>query len=240
MSRRGLVIVVFVQFAALFGGSAVLIGDNGWDDGAITLAFARTFARHGLVALTPHSETVEGFSSVSWFLLNALPALARPSFERAIPLSQVLSVLSICASTALLGRTCALLRLDRLWTTLTVVTFAAWGCSFYEAGNGMEMGLLAAAFPGAGQRAALASAARVLAGAGVFLAVTTRFEAVVYVALLALSVVSVPGRRAFWVDRRRVRRHRPAAFGAGGLPCSGTFCRTRSGQSDGHPTPRSA
>jgi hypothetical protein len=35
--------------------------------------------------------------------------------------------------------------------------------------------------------------------AGVFLAVTTRFEAVVYVALLALGVVSVRGRRAFWV-----------------------------------------
>ena len=37
-----------------------------------------------------------------------------------------------------------------------------------------------------------------LLGAGVVLAVTTRFEAVLYVGLLALSVASVPGRRAFW------------------------------------------
>jgi hypothetical protein len=198
VSRRGLVIVVFVQFAALVG-ACVLIGDNGWDDGAITLAFARTFARHGVVALTPRSETVEGFSSVSWFLLNALPALARPSFERAILFSQVLSVVSICASTALLGRTCSLLRLDRRWTTLTVITFAAWGCSFHEAANGMEMGLLAAAFL-ALVNELLSPQPRVFwLAAGVFLAVTTRFEAVVYVALLALGVVSVRGRRAFWV-----------------------------------------
>ena len=77
MSRTGIAIVVAAQFAALIAVS-LLIGDNGWDDGAITLAFAKTFAHHGLVALTPHSETVEGFSSVSWFLLNALAALPRP------------------------------------------------------------------------------------------------------------------------------------------------------------------
>src|SRR6185503_9981556 len=102
----------------------------GWDDGAITLAFARTFARHGRVALTPHSEVVEGFSSVSWFLLNAAAALGRPSYHAAILISQVLSALCIGASTVLLARTCALLRLDRWVVTLTVVTFAAWGCSF--------------------------------------------------------------------------------------------------------------
>jgi hypothetical protein len=35
-------------------------------------------------------------------------------------------------------------------------------------------------------------------GLGVVLAVTTRFEALLYVGLLAVTVVSVPGRRAFW------------------------------------------
>ncbi len=197
MSRRGLAIVVCVQFAALIA-VCLLIGDNGWDDGAITLAFSRTFAQHGRVALTPHSEIVEGFSSVSWFLLNALPALARPSFHTAILLSQVWAALCICLSTALLARTCALLRLDRLWATLTVLTFAAWGCSFAEASNGMEMGLLAAAVL-VMVNELLAPRPRLwVLGAGVILAVTTRFEAVLYVALLALSVASVPGRRAFW------------------------------------------
>jgi hypothetical protein len=196
VSRRGLAIVVCVQFAALIA-VCLLIGDNGWDDGAITLAFSRTFAQHGRVALTPHSETVEGFSSVSWFLLNALPALARPSFHTAILLSQVLSALCICLTTVLLGRTCALLRLDKLWATLTVLTFAAWGCSFAEASNGMEMGLLAAAILVVVNELLAPRPRLFWLGAGVVLAVTTRFEAVLYVALLALSVASVPGRRAF-------------------------------------------
>jgi hypothetical protein len=197
VSRLGLALVVFVQFAALIA-VCLLIGDNGWDDGAITLAFSRTFAHHGLIALTPHSETVEGFSSVSWFLLNALVALARPSFHASILASQVLSVLCICACTALLARTCALLRLDRLFSTLTVLTFAAWGCSFYEASNGMEMGLLAAAFLVMVNELLLPQPRLLWLGIGVVLAVLTRFEAVLYVALLGLSVLFVPRRRAFW------------------------------------------
>ena len=197
MSRRSVAIVCLLQFVALVV-VCLLIGDNGWDDGAITLSFARTFARHGRIALTPRSEVVEGFSSVSWFLLNALVGLARPSYRAAIFLSQVLSALSICATTVLLARTCTLLKLDRLFTTLTVVAFAAWGCSFAEASNGMEMGLLAAAFLVMVNELLSPQPRMLWLGAGAALAVTTRFEALFYVALLALTVVSVPGRRAFW------------------------------------------
>jgi len=176
-----------------------VVGDNGWDDGAITLAFARTFARYGRIALTPQSETVEGFSSVAWFLLNALAGLARPSFHAAIVVSQVLSALCICACTVLLARSCALLRLDKLFSTLTVVGFAVWGCSFSEASNGMEMGLLAATFLVMVNELLSPQPRMWLLGAGVVVAVATRFEAVLYVGLLALSVASVPRRRAFWV-----------------------------------------
>src|SRR5439155_6592682 len=86
-----------------------------------------------------------------------------------------------------------------LWATLTVVAFAAWGCSFYEAANGMEMGLLAAAILAIVNELLSPRPRPFWLAAGVVLAVTTRFEAVVYVALLALAVVAVPGRRAFWV-----------------------------------------
>ncbi len=196
VSRSRVAVVVLLQSAALMS-VCLLIGDNGWDDGAITLAFARTFARHGRVALTPGSEVVEGFSSVSWFLLNALAALGRPSYRAAILISQALSVLSIGACTALLARSCALLRMDRLFATLTVIAFAAWGCSFSEAGNGMEMGLLAAACLLMINELLSPEPRLWLLGAGVVLAVTTRFEAVLYVGLLAASVSSVPGRRAF-------------------------------------------
>lgn len=174
------------------------IGDNGWDDGAITVAFARTFARHGRVALTPRSEVVEGFSSVSWLLLNALAGLARPAYRGAILVSQALSVLCIGGCTLLLARTCALLRLDRFWSALVVIVFAAWGCSFSEAANGMEMGLLAAACLLIVNELLSPQPRLILLCAGVVLAVTTRFEAVLYVGLLAASVMFVPGRRAFW------------------------------------------
>lgn len=197
VSRPGLAIVVLVQLAALVA-VCLLVGDNGWDDGAITVAFSRTFARAGLIALTPHSETVEGFSSVSWFLLNALAALGRPSYGASILASQLLAAVGICASTLLLARSCALLRLDRLFSTLTVITFAAWGGSFSEASNGMEMGLLAAAFLVLINELLLPQPRLLLLGAGVVVAVTTRFEAVATVGLVALSVASVPGRRAFW------------------------------------------
>jgi hypothetical protein len=193
---RVTVVVVLLQCAALMSVS-LLIGDNGWDDGAITLAFARTFARHGRVALTPSSEVVEGFSSVSWFLLNALAALARPSYRVAIAVSQALSVLCLGACTVLLARTCALLRLGRLFSTLTLIAFAAWGGWFSEAGNGMEMGLLALACLLMINELLSPRPRLSLLGAGAALAVTTRFEAVLYVGLLALSVVRVPGRRAF-------------------------------------------
>jgi hypothetical protein len=198
MSRRSVALVCLLQFTALLL-VCLRIGDHGWDDGAITLAFARTFAGHGRIALTPRSEIVEGFSSVSWFLLNGLAALARPSSRAAIATSQVLSALSICATTALLARTCALLRFDKLFATLTVVAFAAWGCSFGEAGNGMEMGLLAAAFLLMVNELLSPQPRMPWLATGVVLAVTTRFEALLYVGLLALSVLSVPGRRAFWV-----------------------------------------
>ena len=197
MSRRFVALVCLFQFTALVV-VCLRIGDHGWDDGAITLAFARTFARHGRIALTPRSEVVEGFSSISWFLLNSLAALARPSYRVAIFVSQVLSALSICATTVLLARTCALLRFDRFFATMTVVAFAAWGCSFGEAGNGMEMGLLAAAFLIMVNEMLSPQPRTLWLGIGVVLAVTTRFEALFYVALLALSVLAIPGRRAFW------------------------------------------
>jgi len=197
VSRRGLAAVVLLQLAALLT-VCVLVGDNGWDDGAITLAFSRTFAGHGAVALTPRSETVEGFSSVSWWLLNAAVAVARPSFASAILLSQVLAALSICGVTLLLARTCALLGLDRRWTTGTVIVFAAWGCSFSEASNGMEMGLLAVAILSMVNQLLSPRPRPAWLAVGAALAVTTRFEAALYVAALGAAVVTVRGRRAFW------------------------------------------
>lgn len=197
MSRLVLASIVLLQLAALTT-VCILIGDNGWDDGAITLAFARTFAHHGRIALTSHSEVVEGFSTVSWFLLNAGAALLRPSFHGAILAAQLLAAGSICVSTVLLARTCALLGFDKLFSHLTVLTFAAWGCSFFEASNGMEMGLLAAAFLVMLNELLSTRPRLPWLATGVVVAVATRFEALAYVGLLAATVLLLRQRRAFW------------------------------------------
>lgn len=196
VSRSTLALVVLLQCAALIS-VCWLIGDNGWDDGAITLAFARTFARHGRVALTGQSEAVEGFSSVSWFLLNGLIALGRPSYRAAIALSQALSIVCLGACTLLFARTCTLMELGRRFSPLTVIAFAGWGCSFSEASNGMEMGLLTAACLLMTNELLSPRPRLLLLGAAVALALTTRFEAVLYVGLLAVAVFAVAGRRAF-------------------------------------------
>jgi hypothetical protein len=195
--RSRVALVVLLQCAALIA-VCLFIGDNGWDDGAITLAFARTLSRHGRVALTPRSEVVEGFSSVSWLLLNALVGLARPAYRATLLISQALSVFCIGACTALVARTCRLLLLEEPFSTLTVIAFAAWGCSFSEAANGMEMGLLAAACLLIVNELLSPRPRLWLLCAGVVVAITTRFEAVLYVGLLGVAAVSVPGRRAFW------------------------------------------
>jgi hypothetical protein len=71
--------------------TAFLVRANAWDDGAITLAYSRTFAATGRIALTAVSEQVEGSSSTEWFLINALISLLRPEFEGAILAAQLMA-----------------------------------------------------------------------------------------------------------------------------------------------------
>src|SRR3981081_777712 len=97
--RTPLYAAVALQLLALFL-AVRFVGRGAWDDGAITLAFSKTFAQTGRISLTPLSEQVEGFSSLSWFVINAGIAGFKPGFAQAIAVSQVLSaaflVISLC------------------------------------------------------------------------------------------------------------------------------------------------
>ena len=55
--------VVFVTVLIAHIAIALAVGPESWDDGFITLSFARTFAETGHIALTPVSEQVEGATS---------------------------------------------------------------------------------------------------------------------------------------------------------------------------------
>ncbi len=99
-----------VVFAATFLLHVVVVSvvrDRGWDDGAITMAFADTFAHTGRISITPSSEVVEGFSSPFWLLL--LSGVYRPlplGFDGMILAAQLLAAL------------CAALGATLLWSLL--------------------------------------------------------------------------------------------------------------------------
>ena len=120
---------------------ALMVGEVAWDDGYITLAFARTFAETGHIGLTPVSETVEGATSPLWFLLMAgIYKLGVTSFYGFHFASQL--VAALCAA----GAAVLLYRLIRPYAPA-----AAWWIAFVlmmlgpfrtETTNGMEMTLL--------------------------------------------------------------------------------------------------
>jgi hypothetical protein len=141
-------VVVAVVVFAVHLVVVMIIRENGWDDGSITAAFARTFARYGRIALTPQSEEVEGFSSPAWFLLlSAGCSLGSCGFEQNIRTGQILAALF--AST---GASIAFLTLRRLVGAAAAGTLAVaiFICSPFlnETMNGMEMSLLAAIITG--------------------------------------------------------------------------------------------
>lgn len=130
----GLFCATFSAHAAL----ALFIGANGWDDGSITLAFARTFADFGHIALTPASETVEGFSSPFWFLLTAGTFRVLPlDFDGMILAGQLWSGL-FAALGALLVYT-MVRPYGRLQAWLLGLVLFGYGPFLNETINGMEM-----------------------------------------------------------------------------------------------------
>jgi len=122
---------------------ATVVGANGWDDGAITLAFARTFADSGQIAVTHLSETVEGFSSPLWFLLNAvMRRTTGANFGQLIFASQVWAGICSSVGAVLLF---ILARRHTSWViagTFSVIIFVSAGF-LNETMNGMEMTALA-------------------------------------------------------------------------------------------------
>lgn len=120
---------------------SLAVGEVAWDDGYITLAFARTFAETGHIGLTPLSESVEGATSPLWFLLMAgIYKLGITSFYGFHLASQLIA--AVCAATAAV----LLYRLVR-----PSAPAAAWWIAFLalilgpfrtETANGMEMTLL--------------------------------------------------------------------------------------------------
>jgi hypothetical protein len=94
-----------VAYAALSLTAIALVGPYGWDDGAITVAYARTLGRHGLFALTPASVSAEGTSSLLMTAMLAMGQwLLQPGFLEAIRTAQLLSFIALSATLVLVWR----------------------------------------------------------------------------------------------------------------------------------------
>jgi hypothetical protein len=113
-----------------------------WDDSAITLGFARTFAATGRIEPTPGSGIVEGYSTTLWMLAMTLAArvIASP-----VALLAFAKISTLCLNLMNI----VLIRLWlQSWNSELVANLAAGTTAccwmFYETVNGMETPLLLA------------------------------------------------------------------------------------------------
>lgn len=128
--------------------AVLLTGGYGWDDGAITLAYAQTLAEAGRFAITPASPAAEGASSLAFTILAALPfALGDFGFGAALAIGRLLALIGlVCA--ALLFRRLIADAVGGVWAVVLTVAVFALPVFQAEIVNGMEMTLFAAAMLG--------------------------------------------------------------------------------------------
>lgn len=112
-----------------------------WDDAAITAACSRTWAETGRIALTPASQVVESFSSVSWFLLLSIPYFFTHNPDAGLIWMKLLSACFLLLSLRLIY-VIARRQLDNHPAAIvSVLLFAYCYASDREMEDGMEMTL---------------------------------------------------------------------------------------------------
>lgn len=108
-----------------------------WDDSAITLGFARTFAATGAIAPTPGSPIVEGYSTTLWMFLMAAVARLAPSPDALLAAAKLATILLDMAA-VVLARRFAARTLAEPWACLAAAVFGLQLATFHETINGME------------------------------------------------------------------------------------------------------
>jgi hypothetical protein len=121
-----------------------LVGPYGWDDGAITLAYAKTLSEHKVVALTGASEIVEGSSSLLYvFLIALLHKFIGFDFTGFILASQILAFSAVCATLVSVFMSLKSSIKNPLYQSLIIVLLGTLPMFTTEIFNGMEMSLFA-------------------------------------------------------------------------------------------------
>jgi hypothetical protein len=130
-------------------------------------------------------------------LLNALVALARPSFAGAILASQLLTLATLVGSAAVMDRIGVVSGSSELARFAALGTLAFMGPLFSETVNGMEMGLLTLAALVIVRRLYFEPGAATGLAAAVAVFVATRFEAAFYLPFLLAPLVARGRAREF-------------------------------------------
>lgn len=137
----GLLCLLFVGQALLF---THMVGAYAWDDGAITLAYARTLAETGNFSLTSNSEVVEGSSSLLFCLLAALGhRVFAFDFDQFLLFSRTLAFLFSLSTAALLFHGLKRYMPDTAPRLLITGLTLCMPMFIRESLNGMEMTLFA-------------------------------------------------------------------------------------------------
>jgi hypothetical protein len=189
------VVVLLGTFLVVNLAGIYLTGPYAWDDGAITLAYARTLAEHGIFALTGASEIVEGSSSLLLtVLMTALYRLLPMGFDDFILASQLTAFLWVCLILVLLYRNLDSAIEDPFHRALLVLLLGTLPMFTSEVLNGMEMSLFALLL-------AALSVAHQARSRWIFvlipLLLLCRFESIFYL-LLAFTLL-------FWIDPKERR-----------------------------------
>lgn len=126
--------------AVLYGALIFAVGPYAWDDGAITLSFARTLAESGRFSLTPLSDVTEGTSSLLYvFLFAGMWKVLNPDFYSAILMGQVVSLGFLITNTLLIYEFSCRALSSRLSAIAIAGFYVLIPMNFREVINGMEM-----------------------------------------------------------------------------------------------------
>jgi hypothetical protein len=139
--RKAAFLSCFVM-PALYLAGALLCLHSGWDDGAITVAYGRTYFHTGLLSLTPVSTAVEGTSSLLWAVVIGLASYAAQDPACLLGISKTFSAVCFLFFLLLFRRFAGVI-LDPEYRDAAVITMSLAVTPLAEIANGMEMNLYA-------------------------------------------------------------------------------------------------
>lgn len=188
------VIGAHIVFAAMFWYTT-------WDDSAITLAHARTLALNGIIAPTPLSNPVEGYSTTLWMLLHALLAPVLSSAQNTLTAAKALGFM-LNAVAILLTYRLAKRFISPILALGTAVLFGTLSTAWIESVNGMEAPLFAvlllASLLTFGKRSPSGRVAFITSST---LLILVRWEAIWYLVPFVLYAVIQNGWKSFFRSR---------------------------------------